>query len=293
MVRYFSYFLGFIAFTLNVNAMNFSLDEKQPITPQLIKKGKENYLEMQKGQEDLLVLAKQGKFEEAYKSTQKTALCKLEWTLSAETIEALFINVFSGSMGHMNLFAWDASKGDENYYILDREIYQDGSSSVIRDPRHCTGLIYNFKSLLNTSNIFWTYQKGKGYEQKSITESIWHCTAEHIYTDKHHQHKGMATNAIKELVNFVFKSTSANFIVASVANERIASRKAFLKNKFVETNEIKNADEPGYEGAFDYSKEMKFITLDGGQTFILPLFYPGLGGNLYLSRYDWEKNQPQ
>lgn len=293
MIKYFIFLLGFITFSLSSNAMDDYFDEEQPITPELIRKGKENYLEMQKGKEDLLALAKQGRYDEAYKSARKTALCKIEYALPEETtIEALFINVFTGSSGGMNLFTWDASKGDKNYQVLDKGIYRNGSSSVIRDARHCTGLTYSFKSLLNSEGI-WVYQKDIGYEQTSMTKSIWHCTVQHIYTDEQHQCKGMATNTIRELVNFVFKSTSADFIVASVAYHRPASWKAFLKNKFIETQEIKNQDEPGFEGASNYSSDMKFITLDGGQTFILPLFYSGLEGNLYLSRYDWEKNQAQ
>jgi len=96
----------------------------------------------------------------------------------------------------------------------------------------------------------------------------------HIYTDEWAREKGYATLMIKLVVDLLFKTTDIHFLVTSISYHRVGSWKAFKKNGFIEMDD----ENPQLDLKNEGLKPFK------------PVFYPGHGGNYYLSRKVWEQD---
>lgn len=235
--------------------------EDSSSTEEMLKKAEENYQLCLENPGFSSTLKQRQKLEDRsfWFNHSLTCLCKLNHTerkrLSdteiqyGETQNIAFLDVFRGFSGHSHLFL------NKNLTTqLDLYIFTEGHSKAITDHTHLSGLDYQITFLESDEN-------DKSYKYGCIT---------HIYTDNWAQEKGYATLLLKLTIDLLFKKADIEFLAASVANFRVASRQAFVRNNFIKLDE-----------------NNPLVNLGKGiKPFELSPY--SLGGNYYLSREKWE-----
>lgn len=234
---------------------------ERPITEAMLEKAEANY-QLSIENPDILKILRQGSnLEEKFFDFDPslTSLYKLKHTeknkTSGQELEqkVAFLEVFNGHLGYSNLFI------NRNLIEqLDQHIFRYGYSDAIRAPEHIAGLDYVIDYLLDETKLK-------------------HGCIKHIYTDEWAREKGYATLIIKLVVDLLFETTDIQFLVTSISYHRVGSWKAFKKNGFIEMDD----ENPQLDLKNEELKPFK------------PVFYPGHGGNYYLSRKVWKQNLAQ
>lgn len=256
-----------------------------PISQEIIEDGRKNYSTFKSDSPfdiDFAVVmqnaTKDGKFENLPKQFM---IYKDEITSRDNHLFPIMVTNFLRTyIGYMDIYEWDVTKSvNGNMQGIDQYYYKTcGRSSSCREKlKHCTTVTYTITNIIGTDMI--KYNENQGFSSTEADPShIWYGVIDHIRTNEAYRNKGLATFAIKELVDYIFKVSSCNYIVTAAAINRPASYKAFKKVGFIDFTHLDN-DKGSYY----------FFKLDETETLYNPLMRGGSGGNLYITRHEWLK----
>jgi hypothetical protein len=212
-------------------------------------------------------------------------------TKSKENILLLFVHILHNRSGSIYVFEWNASKSDqENYSVIDNKLFYYGVTGT-NHRNECLTISYSLEKIAAlSSSITFQYKEQKGYSKLDLmTTPLWSCIVNQVITNQHYKNKGLATMAIQELVNFTFKTRLACCMQAYIDPSNDPSLIVFKKNGFKEMIDITNEDEPNYLEFASWERKGPFITLDAGDSYLVPVTYRK--SNHYISSLDSAKKE--
>lgn len=256
-----------------------------PITDEMIRSGICAYNREGVDEKDYLEPLRLGQDLEVMERCRQSTLHLTVATSSrGHTTQILALNVTKGLTGTILFFKWIPGKSiNENFRMIDQHMFKTGEFRHYSGGNRLGSLSYSFKRADGEKRM--CYKEGVGYfASPANARPFIYCNLGYYTVNYDHQNMGIGRAFVAELAHFVFKSTSADFITALVADDNYSSRKVLYNSKFLSVRSILDRDAPGYRREDCVGRSNVYITFDNSATFVQAGLSIGERADFYLPR---------